>query len=159
MPKITKRFVDLLKPTDRDVVLWDSEMARFGVRVKPTGAMTYVVQYRNSAGRTRKLALGRVGVLTPEEARQAARKALAAVSGGGDPSAERHAQRVDLTLAELVDRYLTGGPASQPAKKNASWASDASNPRRHVLPLLGRRQLAALPPCDLRKFHKDVTDA
>ena len=75
MPKITKRFVDQLKPTDRDVVLWDSEMARFGVRVKPTGAMTYVVQYRNSGGRTRKLALGRVGVLTPEEARLAARKA------------------------------------------------------------------------------------
>ena len=67
MPKINKRFVDQLKPTDRDVVLWDSEMARFGVRVKPTCAMTYVVQYRNSGGRTRKLALGRVGVLTPEE--------------------------------------------------------------------------------------------
>ena len=116
MPKITKRFVDQLKPTDRDVVLWDSEMARFGVRVKPTGAMTYVVQYRNSGGRTRKLALGRVGVLTPEEARLAARKALAAVSGGADPSADRHAQRVDLTIAQLVERYLDEGPASKPAK-------------------------------------------
>ena len=158
MPKINKRFVDQLKPTDRDVVLWDSEMARFGVRVKPTCAMTYVVQYRNSGGRTRKLALGRVGVLTPEEARQAARKALATVSGGGDPSADRHAQRVDLTIGELVDRYLDEGPASKPAKKKASWASDTSNLRRHVVPLLGRRQLAALTSDDIQKFQKDVTD-
>lgn len=158
MPKITKRFIDQLKPTDRDVVLWDSEMARFGVRVKPTGAMTYLVQYRNSASRTRKLALGRVGVLTPEEARQAARKALAVVSGGGDPSADRHAQRMDLTIAELVERYLAEGPASKPAKKKTSWSADASNLRRHVVPLLGRRQLAALTSDDVQKFQKDVTD-
>ena len=158
MPKITKRFIDQLKPTDRDVALWDSELSRFGVRVKPTGAMAYVIQYRNSGGRTRKLALGRVGVLTPEEARQAARKALAGVSGGGDPSADRHAQRVDLTIAELVERYLAEGPASKPAKKKASWASDTSNLRRHVIPLLGRRQLAALTSDDIQKFQKDVTD-
>ena len=84
MPRITKRFVDALRPGKRDVVHWDEDLARFGVRVKPSGAMTYVVQYRNSAGRTRKLALGRVGVLTPEEARQKARKALGEVAHGGE---------------------------------------------------------------------------
>ena len=47
--------------------------------------LTLVVQYRNSAGRTRKLALGRVGVLTPDEARQRARKALGRVADGADP--------------------------------------------------------------------------
>ena len=60
MPKLTKRFVDSVVPTTRDIVLWDTELPRFGLRVKPSGVMTYVVQYRNSAGRTRKLKLGRV---------------------------------------------------------------------------------------------------
>ena len=76
MPKLTKRFVDALRPVKRDTLYRDDDLSGFGLRVKPSGAMTYVVQYRNSAGRTRKLALGRVGVLTPEEARQKARKAL-----------------------------------------------------------------------------------
>ena len=61
MPKLTKRMVDRVTAGDRDIVLWDDDLPRFGLRVKPSGAMTYVVQYRNSAGRTRKLALGRVG--------------------------------------------------------------------------------------------------
>lgn len=158
LPKITKRFVDRLAPGDRDIVLWDTDLHRFGVRIKPSGAMTYVVQYRNSSGRTRKLALGRVGVLTPEEARQRARTTLAAVSHGEDPSAERHAQRADLTIGELVERYLADGPTDKPAKKASTWATDASNLRRHAIPLLGRLQLASLTTTDIQKFQRDVTD-
>src|SRR4029077_4654927 len=106
MPKLTKRFVDTVRPTKRDIVLWDDDLARFGVRVKPSGARTYVIQYRNSGGRTRKLALGRVGILTPEEARQRARKALGQVADGQDPSATRNAARGAMTVAALCDDYL-----------------------------------------------------
>ena len=98
MPKITKRFVDSLRPGKRDVAHWDDDLARFGVRVKPSGAPARgSVQYRNLAGRTRKLALGRVGVLTPDEARQQARKALGRVGGGRGPlsDAQRRAWRHD----------------------------------------------------------------
>ena len=76
LPKLTKRFVDALRPVTRETPYRDSDLPGFALRAKPTGVRTWVVQYRNSAGRTRKLALGRVGVLTPEEARQRARKAL-----------------------------------------------------------------------------------
>ncbi|MFO1086752.1 MAG: tyrosine-type recombinase/integrase [Reyranellaceae bacterium] len=158
MPKLTKRFVDALKPVERDTLYRDTDLAGFALRAKPTGVATWVVQYRNSAGRTRKLALGKVGVLTPDEARRRAREALTDASSGGDPSADRHALRTDLTVAELVEIYLTEGPASKPAKKATSWQSDASNLRRHVIPLLGRRQLASLTSDDLQKFQRDVTD-
>src|SRR5262247_2649099 len=106
MPKLTKRFVDTVRPTKRDIVLWDDDLARFGLRVKPSGAMTFVVQYRNSAGRTRKLALGKAGVLTPDEARQRARKALGKVADGEDPSATRKTARGAMTVAALCDEYL-----------------------------------------------------
>ena len=76
------------------------------LRVKPSGAMTYVIQYRNSAGRTRRLALGRPGVVTPEEARRKARVELGKVAAGDDPSATRTAARGAVTVAALCDEYV-----------------------------------------------------
>ena len=73
-------------------------------------------------------------------------------------SPRSHALRADLTIAKLIERYLAEGPASKPAKKAASWATDASNLRRHAVPLLGRQQLAALTADDIQKFQRDVTD-
>src|SRR5262245_38416800 len=106
MPKLTKRFVDALKPVKRDTLYRDNELKGFGLRVKPTGMRTWVIQYRNQAGRTRKLALGKVGVLTPDEARRMARQRLGEVAGGADPSADRNAHRGAMSVAKLCDEYL-----------------------------------------------------
>ena len=81
MAKIMKRTVDALQPEpDRDVFKWDTELRGFGVRVKPSGVKSYLVQYRNAEGRTRRLVLGKHGALTPETARDIARKKLTAVA-------------------------------------------------------------------------------
>jgi hypothetical protein len=61
-----------------------------------------------------------LGVLTPGGSRHLARNALAEASEGEDPSADRHAERADLTVAQLVERYLADGPADKPAKKASS---------------------------------------
>jgi hypothetical protein len=91
MAKIMKRTVDALRPEPhRDVFAWDSELRGFGVRVKPSGVKTFLIQYRNVEGRTRRLVLGQYGALTPEVARDLARMKLTAVASGEDPSAERH---------------------------------------------------------------------
>src|ERR1700732_3664136 len=39
----------------------DGAIKGFGVRMKPSGAASYLVQYRTREGRTRRLVLGRVG--------------------------------------------------------------------------------------------------
>jgi integrase len=158
MAKITKRFVDRLTAGPGDVVHWDDGLAGFGVRVKPSGAMTYVVQYRNALGQSKRLTVAKVGVLTPEEARREAVAALASVAKGKDPVADKRAQRADLTVSALVARYLEEGPADKPTKKASSWRIDASNLHRHVVPLLGRRHLATLTKADVQKFQRDVTE-
>jgi len=57
-----------LTPGETDRWAWDDALPGFGLRVTPGGVRTYVVQYR-VAGRTRRLALGRHGRLTPERLR------------------------------------------------------------------------------------------
>ena len=54
MAKITKKRVESIKPGDRDVFEWDDELRGFGVRIKPSGVRSYIIQYRNRFGRSRR---------------------------------------------------------------------------------------------------------
>ncbi len=76
--KITKREVDRLQPKAKgDLVVWDDELRGFGLRIKPSGAGAYLIQYRNTAGVSRRMTIGRVGVNAPDQMRDLARKYLA----------------------------------------------------------------------------------
>jgi hypothetical protein len=159
---IAKRFVDSVTASNRDIVLWDALLPRFGLRVKPSGAMTYVVQYRNSAGRTRKLALGRVGELTPDQARNLAQDRLTDVRKGKDPSAERNAARGAMTVANLCRDYLSDaerglilGKRKRP-KAKSTLATDRGRIERHIVPLIGHLPVADVKPGDVRKFMHGV---
>lgn len=158
MPKLTKRFVDALKPVSRDMLYRDDDLIGFALRVKPSGVRTWIVQYRNASGRTRKLALGRVGVLTPDEARQQARKRLGEVAGGADPSATRSAARGAMTVAELCEDYLAAtekglvyGKRRNP-KSASTIATDRGRIARHIIPVLGTMTVADVRPTDVRRF-------
>src|SRR5690606_7939664 len=66
--KLNKRTIDALKPPgEKQIVLWDSEIRGFGVRVLPSGLKTFIVQYRNAEGIKRRVNLGRFGVITVEQ--------------------------------------------------------------------------------------------
>jgi integrase len=162
LPKLTKRFVDALKPVERDTLYRDDDLSGFALRAKPSGARTWVVQYRNSAGRTRKLALGRVGVLTPEEARQQARKALVRVAAGEDPSATRNAARGAMTVADLCRDYLAAadkglvfGKGKRP-KAETTLATDRNRITCHIIPQLGTLAVADVRQADVRRFMHAV---
>jgi integrase len=163
MAKLLKRAVDALRPhPDQDVFAWDSELRGFGVRVKPSGVKSYLVQYRNGEGRTRRLVLGKHGPLAPESARNLALKALAAIADGKDPSAERHAARAGITISELCDWFLTEAEAGRilGRKRRPIKAStlhmDRSRIETHVKPLLGKRQVRALKLPDIEKMQADI---
>lgn len=106
MARLTKRFVESVEAEERDLVFWDDRLPGFGLRVKPSGVRSYLVQYRNRQGRSRRYTIGRHGVLTVEEAREEAREVLRRAKLGGDPATERKTARQAPTMAELCDRFL-----------------------------------------------------
>ncbi len=108
--RITKRIVDRLKPQASEFTVWDGKMPGFGVRVRPSGAMSYVVVYRAGSGRgapVRRYTIANVGKATPEAARRRARALLGAVAHGHDPAGEKTTERGDAD-PRGIDRSVHG---------------------------------------------------
>jgi integrase len=155
MPRLTKRFVDTVRPDPqgREIFVWDGALRCFGLRMMPSGAASYLVQYRNPEGRTRRLAIGKVGTLTPDEARTIARDKLVAVTKGADPSAERRAIGAMLTVGDLCDLYLA---EAEERVKASTLRMDQSRIEQHVKPLIGRRTVRSLISEDIEKLQIDI---
>lgn len=159
MPKLTKTYVDSIQPKNKEAVYWDSELKCFGLRVKPTGTKSYIVQYRNAERRSRKYTIGKHGSpWTPEEARKKARRVLMEAAGGTDAAEEKAAAREALTVAALGDLYIKEGPAWKPDKKQSTWDTDSAVIERHIKVLIGSRKACCLTRADVAKFQVDVAN-
>jgi integrase len=163
MSKLTKRAVDALeKPKKGQTFLWDGELRGFGVRAIPSGLKTFVLQYRNAEGRSRRIVIGRYGVLTVEQARDKAKIKLGAIADGGDPAEEVDGPRETITVAEICEWYLVEAEAgrilgrrNRPIKPS-TLAMDRSRIETHIKPLLGRRQVRALKAADISGMQADI---
>ena len=49
--RLTKRVAENLPTPTAECVVWDRDLAGFGVRLLPSGRRTYVLQRRTKAGR------------------------------------------------------------------------------------------------------------
>jgi len=156
MTKLTIRSVASAKPSDRDILVWDDELRGFGLRVKPSGIKSYLIQYRNQHNESRRLTIGRHGVVSPEEARRKARKLLGQVQDGADPATERREARRAPTVADLAERFMK--EHANVKKKASSAQMDVINLRLHVLPALGRKKVSTVTRTDLTSLHHAMRD-
>jgi hypothetical protein len=88
--RITSPVVEALHAVDRDQYIWDFELPGFGVKVTPAGSRVYLVQYRMGGrkGRTRRITIGRHGLISAEAARETAVRIKNTISSGRDPASE-----------------------------------------------------------------------
>lgn len=163
MNKLIKRAVDALTPPAMgQSFLWDGELRGFGIRATPSGLKTFVLQYRNAEGRSRRLVIGRYGVLTVEQARDQARIKLGLIADGHDPAEDNALSRQAITVAELCDWYLIEAEAgrilgrrNRPIKAS-TLHMDRSRIETHIKPLLGRRHVRALKLADIAEMQSNI---
>ena len=152
MAKITKRTVDALIASGG--IIRDDEVRGFGARLNANGTISYFVEFRAGRGRgfpVRRVVLGRHGALTPEQARELAKRTLARVLAGEDPAAERAARRKEMTVGDLLRHALASH--WEPKSKSSTARNFRGMIERTLIPEFGTMKLSALRRADVRTWH------
>jgi integrase len=145
--KLTKTAVERAAPRAQRYRLNDTLVPGLCLLVLPSGQRTYYLRHRVD-GQQRELKLGTPVELSPDQARELARAALARVRAGGDPGAERRAAREAPTIEALAARHLQAH-----ASRKRSGRNDEILWRRHLLPAFSRVRVAALTREQVREWH------
>lgn len=129
--KLTNESVRTLPAGPKGDAIYPDADSKQGVpglylRVRKTGARTYVIQWRQGSGQ-RRSTVGKVGVLTLDDARKKARKLLVGIDEGNDPiAAKAHAKVSNKLLFEATAKdYLEARAADMKA-------SSLDQCRRHL---------------------------
>ena len=162
--KITKRFVDTISPPIKATIHFDSELKGFGIRVMPTGVASYIVEYRSGGGgrgaNKKRMVIGRLGELTPDQARKLAQDKLAEVRKGGDPLADRQTKRKEIKLKELIEQWDAERPAGKRTGKpmaDRTRTYTLARLKHHVLPILGTKRVSEIDVDDVNALIRRVS--
>ena len=148
--KITKRTVNAVETDGSDRFYWDRELPGFGMRVRASGRKFFVVQFR-AKGRLRRMTLGPVTAMTPEEARRRAMALLSEAKGGGDPAAQRDEDRRAVIVAVLGKRFLNDYVPDH-CKPSTAYEYRRSV-ELFIEPRIGRRRVTDIQRNDIAELH------
>jgi integrase len=153
MAGLTEKAIGAARAKAGEVFLWDGELPGFGCRIKPSGAKTFLIQYR--VGRaTRRVKIGRWPVMKVEPARIKALKLLAEIGDGGDPSARRRKERA--MQGDTFDAAVIAFLARR--KHLRTWSEADRIFRVYVTPAIGKRPLHEISRRELIDLLDKIAD-
>ena len=145
---LTKRAVQAMTPGDKPWTAWDDKLTGFGVQVHPSGAKSFLVNYRTDGGGrkapNKRVVLGRFGRVSVDEARRLAHQALGKAAGGDDPAIERAKARAMPLLEQAFEEYMKVNPkraASSNRMYRAEFANYLGDWRTRPLDAISRRDV------------------
>lgn len=147
---------DLMKTArpNKTTFYFDADLAGFGFYRTPGDTGTFFAEFRPVAGGSKKrIKLGRVGILKANEARDAARKAIANAALGKDLAQGRADERAGVTVKKLLDLYIE----RTRDKKKASTADGYELITSvNIVPYFGSAKASALTRREIQAMHSKV---
>lgn len=132
---------------ETEYCIWDTELAGFGLRVRPTGNYYWFVRLRHR-GKHRRITLGRSDDLAAELARAHARRLLAEVALDGLP--KRAVVKATPILSDFVETYwddLSRVWKASTTKRNwNAWQTV-------IAPTFGAMRVADILPADIHRWR------
>lgn len=152
--KLTKSVIDKLsysKANGKQDIYWDDNLSAFGVRVYPSGKKSFVLFYR-SKGRQHIKVIGQYGPLTLEQARNLAKKDLAAVIDNKDPLDEKRKVRGGISFKEFCTVYM-----KRHAKEyKRTWVADQRRIDKYLVPAFGSLKIDSITRADVVNLYSDI---
>lgn len=156
--RLTKSVVDSTKPSTvagKRILVWDATVPGFGLVVFPSGVKSFVYQYRNAEGQSRRYTIGTLSdSLTCEQARTIAKDKANEVHNGQDPMGHKKNRREAWTVNQLLDAYLKSPTFAK--KADSTQYVDKGRIERHVRPLLGAKVADMLKADDIRRAQNAI---
>jgi len=102
--KITQKMIDGLKTLAKPFEVRDTELRGFLLRVQPSGVKSYICQY----ARGKRLTIGSPEIMTPFQAREAAKEAMARYrTTGVDPMQQKKVEKAHTLESFITEKYKT----------------------------------------------------
>ena len=164
MTRISKRTIEELAQGSPGTVLRDTDLKGFQAR-RNRSNISYAYEFRAGSGRSapvRRVTIGRVGNLTPDEARQIAKGLASDVAKGNDPAATKGRSKEVPVFRVFAVRYLDEMAAVATSHPEQAWLRPGTirNYRsllnQHLEPALGNRRLDKIGRDEVARLHKVV---
>lgn len=133
------------QPQAKPFEVWDSRLSGFVLRVQPSGARSYYAQI----GRGKRVALGKVGQFTPDEARERCEKVLGNVAHGRAPLHDLDGAPDGPTLGEFITEVY----APWTVARRPKWAPTYLTQIKRLFGDWYGKPLAAITPEDVDRWQ------
>lgn len=157
---LTVKFVEAVKPEAVRREIPDGGLPGLYLIVQPSGAMSWAIRYR-AGGKPRKMTIGAYPLYGLATAREAAGKALRAVSEGRDPGEEKKAAKrarpddqnlIGAVLNDFVSRHVE-------AKNRASSAKESKRLIEvEIRPRWGKRPIQSITRREVIELLDEIAD-
>lgn len=112
MVKINEKYLSSLKPTPREQFHRDDAIKGFGVKVNPTGRISFIAEGRVRKGKTRRITLGQYPALSLKDAKELATTNLSFMQKGIDPVIKERKEKarenaLSKTLNDVFSDYCS----------------------------------------------------
>jgi integrase len=146
----------LPEPEKGSKVHYDPALPGFGIRITAAGARSFVLNYRTTSGRERRITIGGFPSWNTASARKEARRLKRTIDEGGDPLGDVQAERQSPTVNELADRFET----EHLTRRRPGTATDyRAMLLKYIRPGLGHLKVADVVFADIDRLHHRVTAA
>ena len=151
--RISQQSIKSLAPQPKAYSVWCSDLKGFGVRVNPSGAITFIAKYR-IGDKQQMMTIGRADKLQAEAARKRAKELMGLAAIGVDQKSQMKAERREASVADLADRFLKSYCAYHIKPSTRHDYKQAID--RFILPRLGHMKVRNLDRKIISQFHESM---
>lgn len=142
--KITQKLVDGSNPQTRPFEIRDTELKGFLLRVQPSGIKSYICQY----ARGKRLTIGSADIMTPFQARELAKEAMARyLTTGIDPMQQRKVEKAHTFESFVTEKYKPW------IESNHSRPDDTMDKLEAWYPVIGDVKLSEITAWPVEKLR------